>query len=79
MLKGAIRHRKNSLFFKNQLGAKVGDIFTSILMTAKANDISPIEYLQNLLVYRSQWSKSPSDRLPWNYTTTIAKLNQSAG
>jgi hypothetical protein len=76
MLKGVIRHRKNSLFFKNQLGAVVGDIFTSILMTAKANDLNPVEYLQNLLVHRDHWLQSPSDWLPWNYQATITNLSQ---
>jgi hypothetical protein len=74
MLKGAIRHRKNSLFFKNQLGAAVGDVLTSILMTAKENDLNPVEYLQSLLTHREKWIKTPSDWLPWNYASTVAKL-----
>ena len=78
MLKSAIRHRKNSLFFKTQVGAAVGDILTSVLMTAKANELNPVEYLQNLLTHRDHWLQSPKDWLPWNYPATMARLNQSS-
>jgi transposase len=77
-LKGAIRHRRNSLFFKNQVGAIVGDILTSILMTAKENDLNPVEYLQNLLTYREAWKQNPADWLPWNYESTMANLQTPA-
>ena len=76
MLKSAIRHRKNSLFFKNQLGAMVGDVFTSILMTARANGLNPIEYIQNLLTYQDCWLQKPEDWLPWNYAATIENLTK---
>ncbi len=33
MLKRAICHRKNSLFYKTQNGARVGDIYMSIIAT----------------------------------------------
>jgi transposase len=73
-LKGAIRHRRNSLFFKNQVGAIVGDILTSILMTAKENGLNPVEYLQNLLTYREAWKQNPANWLHWNYASTLASL-----
>lgn len=77
MLKGIIRQRKNSLFYKNQLGARVADILTSILMTAQANGLNPIEYLTHLMVYQKSWMANPSEWLPWNYKTTIAALTQN--
>jgi hypothetical protein len=45
MLKSIILHRKNSLFFKSQLGATIADILISILFTAKENDLNSVEYL----------------------------------
>jgi hypothetical protein len=37
VLKRAILHRKNSLFFKNLVGDALGDIHMSILITTKEN------------------------------------------
>jgi len=74
MLKGVIRQRKNSLFYKNQLGARVADILTSILVTADANHLNPIEYLSNLLIHKDRWKNDPHAWLPWNYPNTIASL-----
>jgi hypothetical protein len=74
MLKSIIRHRKNSLFFKTQIGACVADILTSILFTAKANDINSVDYLRDMLTYKSLWKKNPDDWLPWNYLNTVNKI-----
>lgn len=77
MLKCIIRHRKNSLFFKTQIGANVADIFTSILFTAKANNINSTHYLRDLFLYQNFWKENPSDWLPWNYLATIEKIKNS--
>jgi transposase len=74
LLKRAIRHRKNSLFFKNQVGAAVGDILMSILMTAVENKIEPVTYLNDLLDFPDHRKKNPKLWLPWNYPKTIAEL-----
>jgi transposase len=74
MLKSIIRHRKNSLFFKTQLGATVADILTSILFTAKENNLNSVEYLRDLLIYQNLWNQNPKDWLPWNYLDTINKI-----
>jgi hypothetical protein len=75
MLKAIIRHRKNSLFFKTQLGAHVADIFTTLFFTAWFNEINSIEYVTNLLKYKNIWSKNPECFLPWNYLETIQRLS----
>ena len=79
MLKSIIRHRKNSLFFKTLLGATVADILTSILFTAKANNLNSIDYLKNLLLYQDLWAKNLEAWLPWNYTDTINKIKNKPG
>lgn len=45
VLKLIILGRKNSLFYKTQNGADVGDILTSVLGTALANGINVFDYL----------------------------------
>jgi transposase len=74
LLKRAIRHRKNSLFFKNQVGAAVADILMSILMTAVNNKLEPVKYVNDLLDFPDHRKKNPKLWLPWNYTKTVAKL-----
>jgi transposase len=76
LLKRAIRHRKNSLFYRTKTGAAVGDIFMTILMTAKENELQPVEYLTDLLTHTALVNKNPKDWLPWNYPQTI-KILQS--
>jgi transposase len=75
LLKRAIRHRKNSLFYKTQTGAAVGDIHMTILMTAKENGIEPVQYLTDLLTHTKLVNANPKDWLPWNYTETIKSLS----
>jgi transposase len=74
LLKRAIRHRKNSLFYKTETGAAVGDVHMSILMTAKENGLEPVQYMTDLLTHTDKVNKNPDDWLPWNYTKTIKAL-----
>ncbi|MFC1611097.1 IS66 family transposase, partial [Myxococcota bacterium] len=48
-LKRAIRHRKNSLFYKTLHGARVGDIYMSLIHTCELNGINPFTYLTRLV------------------------------
>lgn len=75
LLKRAILHRKNSMFFKNLVGAAVGDIHMSILLTAKENGLNPVQYMAALLQYEKLWKENPSDFLPWNFKATLARIN----
>jgi hypothetical protein len=45
ILKKAILHRKNALFYRTLNGAHVGDVFMSLIHTAELNQIAPFEYL----------------------------------
>ena len=41
MLKKAILHRKNALFYKTTNGARVGDLFMSLIHTCELNQVNP--------------------------------------
>ena len=69
-LKKAILHRKNSLFFKTKNGARVGDIFLSLIHTAELNEADPFDYLTELLRHRDESQESPALWLPWSYRDT---------
>lgn len=78
VLKRAILHRKNSLFFKNLVGAAVGDIHMSILITARENGIDPKPYMNCLLENQGLVRQNPKDWLPWNFAKTLQNLIDSA-
>jgi transposase len=48
-LKLAILHRKNSLFYKSEYGAFVGDVLMSLLFTARLNGLNPVKWLEQIL------------------------------
>ena len=66
-LKRAIRHRKNSLFYKTLDGAKVGDIYMSLIHTCELCGVNPFEYLQALQLHAEQVKATAAQWLPWNY------------
>mgnify|MGYP001606605478 CR=1 FL=1 len=74
-LKPAQRHRKNSLFFKNELGAAVGDVLLSVIRTCTINGHDPVRYLTALARHKTQVRAGPQHWLPWNYEQQISTLN----
>ena len=71
MLKRAILHRKNALFFKTEHGAYIGDLFMSLIHTCTLNHINPFHYLTTLQKHSSELFKNPKRWLPWNYQQTM--------
>ncbi|MBF0433477.1 MAG: IS66 family transposase [Fibrobacteria bacterium] len=70
-LKMAIMHRKNSLFYKTEHGAYIGDMFMSLIHTCALSKINPFEYLTALHKYTSAIFKNPHLWLPWNYQENL--------
>lgn len=77
-LKRAILHRKNSLFYKTENGARVGDIFMSLIQTAELAGADPFDYLVELLRHPREIAEAPEEWLPWNYKLTLARLTEEA-
>jgi len=71
-LKKAILHRKNSLFYKTRNGARVGDIFMSLIYTCELNGINAFDYLNQLQLHASDVAERPERWMPWNYSENIA-------
>ena len=67
ILKKAILHRKNSLFYKTEHGAYVGDLFMSLIYTCSFCGANPFEYLKALQENSSSVLKDPEKWLPYNY------------
>jgi transposase len=70
-LKKAILHRKNALFYKTQNGARVGDLFMSLIYTCQLNQANPFDYLTQLQQHAERVAANPELWLPWNYRTTL--------
>ena len=71
-LKKAIVHRKNSLFYKTEHGARVGDLFMSLIYTCQLSDANAFEYLTDLQKHRQEVARDPAGWMPWNYRTALA-------
>jgi transposase len=66
-LKKAILHRKNALFYKTPNGARVGDLFMSLIYTCQLNEVNPFDYLTQLQRHAEQVAARPELWMPWNY------------
>jgi transposase len=66
-LKKAIVHRKNSLFYRTERGAHVGDVFMSLIHTAELCGVNPFDYLRALMAHPDEVAAHPAEWLPWNY------------
>jgi hypothetical protein len=70
-LKKAILHRKNSLFYKTRKGARVGDLFMSLVHTAELCGTNPFDYLTELQRHAADLQQNPQEWMPWNYRQTL--------
>jgi transposase len=73
ILKKAILHRKNALFYKTQNGANVGDLFMSLIHTCELEGINPFEYLTHLQEHWAELAANPQEWMPWNYRDTMKR------
>jgi transposase len=70
-LKKAILHRKNALFYKTRNGARVGDLFMSLIYTCQLNQANPFDYLTELQRHADELVVNPQLWLPWNYRKAL--------
>ncbi len=70
-LKKAILHRKNAWFYKTRNGARVGDLFMSLIYTCELNKVNPFDYLTELQQHGDAMAENPERWLPWNHRDTL--------
>ena len=75
-LKKAILHRKNALFYKSTNGARVGDVFMSLIYTCELSGTNPFDYLTELERHADKLSASPRDWMPWSYRATCGTASE---
>ena len=76
-LKKAILHRKNSLFYKTRNGARMGDLYMSLIHTCELNGINAFDYLTELQRRAEELRQNPSEWMPWTYSATLNRLATS--
>jgi len=74
-LKKAILHRKNALFYKTENGARVGDLFMSLIHTCNLASVNPFDYLTALKKHPADLVEHPEKWLPWNYNNPSSSAN----
>jgi hypothetical protein len=74
VLKKAILHRKTALFYKTLHGARVGDLFMSIIHTAELAKIDVFGYLVALQRHHERVAENPAAWMPWNYSSALAQI-----
>jgi hypothetical protein len=77
-LKKAILHRKNALFYRTPNGARVGDLFMSLIYTAELSGANPFDYVTQLQRHWADLARAPARWLPWSYRATLVELGIAA-
>ena len=77
-LKRMILYRKNSMFYRTLNGARVGDIFTSLIHSAELNGVQAFEYLVAVLQHAKASGLHPEHWMPWTYQQTLARIQAPA-
>lgn len=72
-LKMAILHRKNALFYKTMNGARVGDMYMSIIQTCRLCHVDPYRYILALDENCDLVKANPAAWMPWNYHEALAE------
>jgi len=71
ILKKAIRHRKNSMFYKTLAGAHAGDVFMSIIQTCQSCATNAFDYITTLVKNSERVKAQPALWMPWNFKTAL--------
>lgn len=74
-LRGFALGRKSWLFAGSERGAERAAAMTTLIMTAKLNDVDPFAWLADVLARIADTAQSRlAELLPWNWTTQSARL-----
>jgi transposase len=71
-LKRVVLRRNNTLFFRTEQGAAVGDLLMSVIETCRANNIGTAEYLLTAMRNARAVRDNPVEWLPWTYAVQTA-------
>jgi transposase len=73
VLKRAVLHRKNALFYRTLNGAEVGDLFMSLIHTCELNGANSFHYLTELQRHAPEVTANSAHWMPWNYREMLER------
>ena len=79
ILKRCILHRKNSLHYRTNRGARVGDLFMSLVETCRSNRVNPFEYRMAVVRNAAVAKTDPRRWMPWNFQIALTEQTARAG
>lgn len=74
LIKQSVRNRKNAYFYRNETGAKIGDILMSVMETCILNNVNSWEYLVAIQEHQNDVRKNPALWVPWAYEARLKEL-----
>jgi hypothetical protein len=77
ILRLVVLHRNNSLFYRNDMGAFVGDICMSLISSCRLNQVDPYQYLITIIEQARAVRAKPEQWLPWNYALNLEKEHKA--
>jgi transposase len=78
ILKRAVLNRKNAYFYRNETGAKIGDILMSVIETCVLNGANPWEYLVAIQKYQKDVRLNAGLWMPWLFENRLKELQSPA-
>jgi len=77
-MKKAILHRKNSMFYKTRNGARIGDMYMSLIYTCELSGANAFDYLNQIQLNAADVAKSADCWMPWNYRQQVIHILDAA-
>lgn len=74
LIKQSVRNRKNAYFYRNETGARIGDILMSVIETCVLTVANPWEYLVAIQEHQKDVRKNPALWVPWAYENRLKEL-----
>jgi hypothetical protein len=65
------------MFYKTGNGARVGDLYMSLIHTCESNGANPFHYLTELQKHAAGLAQNPKAWRPWNYRETLQQTGTS--
>ena len=66
------------MFYKTRNGARVGDMYMSLIYTCELSGANAFDYLNQVQLNAADVMKSPARWMPWNYRENVEAISGAA-
>lgn len=78
-LKKCMLNRKNAYFYRTENGARVSDLYMTLIHTCELNGINAFDYLTELQRHAGELATAAGEWRPWNYRERPTRASSSGG